>query len=83
MDRISRLSCGEEAIFENLRVGIIKPRPSACEATRMKASLSKSEATVLNWKKMECSLRVKDECLPQAEEFKYVDILFISDGRLE
>ena len=43
----------------------------------MKVSSSKSEAMVLNWKKVECS-----ESLPQAEEFKYLGILFMSDGRL-
>jgi len=46
----------------------------------MKVSSSKFEAMVLNWKKVECSLRVGDESLPQT--FKYLGILFTSDGRL-
>ena len=32
---------------------------------------------------MECSFRVGDESLPQAEEFNYLGMLFMSDGRLE
>ena len=52
-----------------------------CEAAGMKVSSSKSKAMVLNWKKVECSLRVRDN--PQTEEFKYLGILFTSDGRLE
>ncbi|TWW67096.1 hypothetical protein D4764_02G0001370 [Takifugu flavidus] len=42
----------------------------------MKISTSKSEAMVLNWKKVECLLRVKEEILPQVEEFKYLGVLF-------
>ncbi|TWW74447.1 R2DM Retrovirus-related Pol polyprotein from type II retrotransposable element [Takifugu flavidus] len=43
---------------------------AACEAAGMKISTSKSEAMVLNRKKVECLLRVKEEILPQVEEFK-------------
>ena len=52
-------------------------------AAGMKVSISKSEAMVLNWKKVECSLQVRDESLPQAEEFNYLGVLFTSDGRFE
>ncbi|TWW73510.1 hypothetical protein D4764_15G0009040 [Takifugu flavidus] len=45
---------------------------AACEAAGMKISTSKSEAMVLNRKKVECLLRVKEEILPQVEEFKLV-----------
>ncbi|TWW61080.1 hypothetical protein D4764_05G0011700 [Takifugu flavidus] len=38
---------------------------------------------VLNWKKVECLLRVKEEILPQVEEFKYLGVLFRSEGRME
>ncbi|TWW76609.1 hypothetical protein D4764_13G0012710 [Takifugu flavidus] len=44
---------------------------AACEAAGMKISTSKSEAMVLNRKKVECLLRDKEEILPQVEEFKY------------
>ncbi|TWW71179.1 hypothetical protein D4764_17G0006620 [Takifugu flavidus] len=40
-----------------------------CEAAGMKISTSKSETMVLNWKKVECLLQVKEEILPQVEEF--------------
>ena len=32
---------------------------------------------------MECTLRVGDEILPQVEEFKYLGVLFTSEGRME
>ncbi|TWW77309.1 hypothetical protein D4764_12G0006990 [Takifugu flavidus] len=38
----------------------------------MRISTSKSEAMVLDRKKVECLLRVKEEILPQVEEFKYL-----------
>ncbi|TWW67330.1 hypothetical protein D4764_02G0003710 [Takifugu flavidus] len=49
---------------------------AACEVGGMKISTSKSEAMVLNQKKVECLLRVKEEILPQVEEFKYLGVLF-------
>ncbi|TWW80182.1 hypothetical protein D4764_10G0012120 [Takifugu flavidus] len=49
----------------------------------MRISTSKSEAMVLNQKKVECLLRVKEEILPQVEEFKYLGVLFTSEGRME
>ena len=48
IDRISRCSRGE---FE-------------CEGVRITVSTSKSEATVLCWKQVDCSLRVGKELLP-------------------
>ncbi|XP_056896310.1 transmembrane protein 269 isoform X2 [Takifugu flavidus] len=56
---------------------------SAREAAGMEISTSKSEAMVLNRKKVECLLRVKEEILPQVEEFKYLGVLFTSEGRME
>ncbi|TWW56354.1 hypothetical protein D4764_08G0003410 [Takifugu flavidus] len=56
---------------------------TACEAAGMKISTSKSEAMVLNWKKVECLLRVKEQILPQVEEFKHLGVLFTSEGRME
>uniref|UniRef100_A0A3P9D6Y1 Uncharacterized protein n=1 Tax=Maylandia zebra TaxID=106582 RepID=A0A3P9D6Y1_9CICH len=38
---------------------------------------------VLSRKRVECPLRVGDEFLPQVEEFKYLGVLFASDGRRE
>ncbi|TWW62225.1 hypothetical protein D4764_04G0008720 [Takifugu flavidus] len=49
----------------------------------MKISTSKSEAMVLNRKKVECLLRVKEEILPQVDEFKYLGVLFTSEGRMD
>jgi len=45
----------------------------------MKVSSSKYKAMVFNWKKRECSLWVRDESLPQAEEFKCLGIM--SNGK--
>ncbi|TWW54874.1 hypothetical protein D4764_0244430, partial [Takifugu flavidus] len=49
---------------------------AACEAAGMKISTSKSEAMVLNRKKVECLLRVREEILPQVKEFKYLGVFF-------
>ncbi|TWW63647.1 hypothetical protein D4764_03G0006550 [Takifugu flavidus] len=49
----------------------------------MRISTSKSESMVLAQKKVECLLRVGEEVLPQVEEFKYLGILFTSEGRME
>ncbi|KAK0135552.1 hypothetical protein N1851_028597 [Merluccius polli] len=49
----------------------------------MRISTSKSESMVLNRKRVECTLRVGDEILPQVEEFKYFGVLFTSEGRME
>ena len=54
-----------------------------CKAAGMRISTSKSESMVLNRKRVECTLRVGDEILPQVEEFKYLGVLFTSKGRLE
>ena len=49
----------------------------------MRISTSKSETMVLSRKRVECSLRVGNEILPQVEEFKYLGVLFTSEGRME
>ncbi|KAK7929267.1 hypothetical protein WMY93_005662 [Mugilogobius chulae] len=54
-----------------------------CEAAGMKISSSKSEAMVLDRKKVPCPLQVGGESLPQVEEFKYLGVLFTSEGRME
>ncbi|TWW74459.1 R2 Retrovirus-related Pol polyprotein from type I retrotransposable element [Takifugu flavidus] len=54
-----------------------------CEVAGMRISTFKSESMVLAWKKAECLLRVGEEVLPQVEEFKYLGILFTSEGRME
>ncbi|KAK7896322.1 hypothetical protein WMY93_021647 [Mugilogobius chulae] len=54
-----------------------------CEAAEMKISSSKSEAMVLDRKKVLCPLQVGGESLPQVEEFKYLGVLFTSEGRME
>ena len=42
-----------------------------------------SEAMVLCRKTVECSLQVGSELLPQAKEFKYLRVLFTSEGKME
>jgi len=54
-----------------------------CEAAGMGISTSKSEAMVIDRKRVECNLRVGEEILSQAEEFKYLGVLFTSEGRME
>uniref|UniRef100_A0A8C6LWU7 Reverse transcriptase domain-containing protein n=1 Tax=Nothobranchius furzeri TaxID=105023 RepID=A0A8C6LWU7_NOTFU len=52
-----------------------------CEAAGMRISTSKSETMVLDRKRVACHLRVGGEVLPQVEEFKYLGVLFTSEGR--
>ncbi|KAK3567028.1 hypothetical protein QTP86_008979 [Hemibagrus guttatus] len=59
------------------------PLHAECEADGMRVSTSKSDAMVLNWKKMACTLQVGDAVLPQVEEFKYLGVLFTSEGRMD
>ncbi|KAI3364954.1 hypothetical protein L3Q82_001118 [Scortum barcoo] len=55
-----------------------------CEAAGMRISTSKSEAMVLSTGKgVVCPLRVSGEVLPQVEEFKYLGVLFASEGKME
>ncbi|KAI3353886.1 hypothetical protein L3Q82_005087 [Scortum barcoo] len=54
-----------------------------CEAAGMRISTSKSEAMVLDRKRVGCPLRVGGEVLPQVEEFKYLGVLFTSEGKME
>ncbi|KAK3522832.1 hypothetical protein QTP86_004669 [Hemibagrus guttatus] len=54
-----------------------------CEAAGMRLSSSKSEAMVLNRKKVACTLQVGGELLPQVEEFKYLGVLFMSEGKMD
>lgn len=55
-----------------------------CEAAGIRISSSKSEAMVLSWKRVECSLQVKKKVLPQVQDFQYLRVfLFVSRGRIE
>ncbi|KAK3557951.1 hypothetical protein QTP86_003867 [Hemibagrus guttatus] len=54
-----------------------------CEAAGMRVSTSKSEAMVLDRKKVACTLQVGGEVPPQVEEFKYLWVLFTSEGRMD
>ncbi|KAI3373259.1 hypothetical protein L3Q82_006385 [Scortum barcoo] len=49
----------------------------------MRISTSKSEAMVLDRKRVACPLWVGGEVLPQVEEFKYLGVLFMSEGKME
>ncbi|KAI3361660.1 hypothetical protein L3Q82_002021 [Scortum barcoo] len=54
-----------------------------CEVAGMRISTSKSKAMVLDRKRVVCPLRVSGEVLPQVEEFKYLGVLFTSEGKME
>ncbi|KAI3371948.1 hypothetical protein L3Q82_006816 [Scortum barcoo] len=41
------------------------------------------KAMVLDRKRVACPLRVGGEVLPQVEEFKYLGVLFTSEGKME
>ncbi|KAI3377384.1 hypothetical protein L3Q82_008574 [Scortum barcoo] len=55
-----------------------------CEAAGMRISTSKSEAMVLDRKRVACPLQGWVEVLPQVEEFKfkYLGVLFTSEGKI-
>lgn len=58
-------------------------RPAAeCEVAGMRIGTSKSEAMVPSWKKVKCLFQVREEILPQVEKFKYLRVLFTSEGRM-
>ncbi|KAI3352435.1 hypothetical protein L3Q82_005389 [Scortum barcoo] len=81
MDRISRRSQGPEGVQDLQRV--LERFAAECEAAGMRISTSKSEAMVLDRKRVACPLRVGGEVLPQVEEFKYLGVLFTSEGKME
>ncbi|KAI3368113.1 hypothetical protein L3Q82_007840 [Scortum barcoo] len=56
-----------------------------CEAAGMRISTSKSEAMHGSRpeKGVACPLQVGGEVLPQVEEFKYLGVLFTSEGKIE
>ncbi|KAK5873269.1 hypothetical protein PBY51_018325 [Eleginops maclovinus] len=54
-----------------------------CEAAGMRISTSKSEAMVLSREPMDCPLQVGNEALPHVKEFKYLGVLFSSEGTME
>ena len=54
-----------------------------CEVAGMRISTSKLEAMVLSRKPMDCLLQVGNEFSPQVKEFKYLGILFTSEGTRE
>uniref|UniRef100_A0A8C5CRJ5 Reverse transcriptase domain-containing protein n=1 Tax=Gadus morhua TaxID=8049 RepID=A0A8C5CRJ5_GADMO len=54
-----------------------------CEAAGMRISTAKSEAMTLSRKPVDCLLRVGNESLAQVKEFKYLGVLFASEGTME
>ncbi|KAK3525300.1 hypothetical protein QTP86_025334 [Hemibagrus guttatus] len=54
-----------------------------CEVAWMSVSTSKSEAMVLDRKKVVCTLQVGGEFLPQVEGFKDLGVLFTSEGSMD
>ncbi|KAI3375386.1 hypothetical protein L3Q82_021872 [Scortum barcoo] len=62
---------------------VLKRFAAECEAAGMRISTSKSEAMVLDRKRVACPLQVGGEVLPQVEEFKYLGVLFTSEGKIE
>ncbi|KAI3366771.1 hypothetical protein L3Q82_009436, partial [Scortum barcoo] len=55
-----------------------------CEAAGMRISTSKSARPWFSTRKgWWCPLRVGGEVLPQMEEFKYLGVLFTSEGKME
>ena len=49
----------------------------------MRFSTSKSETMFFSRKRVDCPLGVRGEPFPQVEEFKYLRVLFTSEGKME
>ncbi|KAK3565554.1 hypothetical protein QTP86_011946 [Hemibagrus guttatus] len=62
---------------------LVRIASSECGAAGMRVSTYKTEAMVLDWKKVACTLQVGGEFLPQVEEFKYLRVLFTSEERMD
>lgn len=62
--------------LERRRRPIVEPQPAAeCEAAGMRINTFKSEALVLNQKRVACPLKDGGQILPQVEGFKYLEVL--------
>lgn len=59
------------------------PVAAECETVGLRVSTSKSKAKVLCQKTVNSSLQVRGELLPKVKEFKYLVVLFTSDGKME
>ena len=84
-DMISKRSRGEEDVWlGNLQVPslLFADYVVLLASSSFSAHWSGSRPWFSTGKKGECSLLVGDESLPKVEEFKYLGILFTSDGRL-
>ncbi|KAI3355396.1 hypothetical protein L3Q82_018240 [Scortum barcoo] len=77
------LSCWLHQSSQDLQ-HVLERFAAECEAAGMRISTSKSEAMVLDRKRVACPLRVSGEVLlPQVEEFKYLGVLFTSEGKMD
>ena len=79
---IARLTIGIQEIQFVINM-CVDQFAAKCKGVEMKISTSKFEAMVLNRKKVECLLRVGEEILPQVQEFKYLGVLFTSEGKMK
>ncbi|TKS65499.1 putative uncharacterized transposon-derived protein [Collichthys lucidus] len=64
-------------------VGFIGERDLQLSLERFAAECEGAGMRIISQRRVECSLRVGDEILPQVEEFKYLGVLFTSEGRME
>ncbi|KAK3559257.1 hypothetical protein QTP86_008827 [Hemibagrus guttatus] len=71
-----------QSLYDQSR-SLVRIASSECEAAGMSISISKSEAMILDRKKVACTLQVGGEFLPEMEEFKYLGVLFTSKGRMD
>ncbi|KAI3373168.1 hypothetical protein L3Q82_006373 [Scortum barcoo] len=86
--RISSLLFADDVVLmassgQDLQHVLLERFAVECEAAGMRISTSKSEAMVLDRKRVACPLQVGGEVLPQVEEFKYLGVLFTSEGKIE
>ncbi|KAI3375173.1 hypothetical protein L3Q82_021083 [Scortum barcoo] len=86
--RISSLLFADDVVLlasssQDLQHVLERFAAAECEAAGMRISTSKSEAMVLDRKRVACPLQVGGEVLPQVEEFKYLGVLFTSEGKME
>ncbi|KAI3357457.1 hypothetical protein L3Q82_015500, partial [Scortum barcoo] len=88
-DFISSLLFADDVVLmmasssQDLQRVVLERFAAECEAAGMRISTSKSEAMVLDRKRVACPLWVGGEVQPQVEEFKYLGVLFTSEGKIE
>ena len=85
--RIGRLIFADDMVLLGSSEGDLRNAlngfAAECCKVGMRVSVAKTETLVLSRKSSKCTLRVSGTSLRQVEKFKYLGVVFTSDGRQE